>query len=303
MVRHLAMAAAVALGAVASVRGAESALRYKFKQGEDLHYVMDQKMAMKMNVAGNDMNMDMNQTIDVLWHVVSVDADGKAKMTQKFDRIRFSMEGGPIGKVSYDSKDGKGGDEGGIGGMITPIFKAMAGAEMTVTMDPAGKVSDVKIPDKMKEAIQNSGGAQGMGQMFSDENLKKMTGAGGVILPEGPLTKGKTWQQTVEMKMPFGAMKVVSDYTDEGQAERGGSTVEQIGIKSKMTMDEGKEPNTGMTIKLKDQSGKGHAYFDAKAGRLVESTLDQTMKMEMNMGGQEMTQTMVQKVSFKLQGK
>lgn len=293
-------ALAVALFGLATAHGAETTLRYQFKPGDKLQYVMDQKMAMTMNVGGNDMKMDMTQTVDLSWNVVSVES-GKAKMKQRFDRIRFSMNG-PMGKTEYDSKDGKAPDDA-FGQMIVPVFQALAGAELTLTMDDRGRVSDVKVPEKVTEAIKNMpGGGAGMANMFSEENLKKMTGAGGLILPEGPIAKGKSWETTNEMKMPFGTMKVTNQATDEGTEQRDGRPVEKIALKPRMTL-QGTAAEGAPTVKLKEQEAKGNAYFDNAAGRLTETMLDQTMKMDVNAAGQDVTQTIVQKITMKLQGK
>lgn len=287
----------------ASTRGAETGahtLRYQFKAGDTRHYVMDQKLAMKLNVSGNDTTMDMNQTVDVTWHVVSVGADGKATLTQRLDRIRVSMSGAPLGKMDYDSKDGKL-PEGGIGQTIGPVFQALAGLEITLVSDTRGRIGNLKVPPKLADAVKNVAGG-GLQQMFSEENLKKMTGAGVLVLPEGPVTKGKTWENSTDMKLPFGTMKVTVQATDLGPVERNGHQVEKIAVRPTLTMVNG-DSSGGISIKLKEQEGKGMAYFDNPIGQLIEMEINQTMKLEVNAGGQDILQTIVQKTSMKLQDK
>src|SRR5262249_6666756 len=126
---------------------AQTTLRYKFKEGDKLRYAMEQKTNMEMMVAGQNIQMEIGQNVGMTWNVLSVGKDGKAKITQKFDRIRFTMEGGPTGKVEYDSQVGKA-PEGPIGEVLGPILKAMAGAEFQATMDPQGRLSDIKAPEK-----------------------------------------------------------------------------------------------------------------------------------------------------------
>src|SRR5262249_38285939 len=132
---------------------AQTTLRYKFKKGEKLNYEMEQKIGMAMSIMGRDINMDMGQTIDMTWSVLDVDADGKAKMTQTITRVRFTMDG-PTGKVEYDSKEDKA-PEGPLGKIMTPIFRALAGAEIGLTMDTQGKVSDIKVPEKLTKAAKS----------------------------------------------------------------------------------------------------------------------------------------------------
>src|SRR5258708_40184450 len=103
----LGLLAVLLLAGAAERASAQTTLRYKFKKGEKLNYVMDQKVTMSMSVMRKDIDVEVGQTIDMTWNIKDVDSAGKAKVTQKFDRLRFNMSGGPIGKVEYDSKDGK----------------------------------------------------------------------------------------------------------------------------------------------------------------------------------------------------
>lgn len=278
---------------------AQTTLRYKFKEGETLPYVMEQKMDMTMNIAGKDVKVSTAQTIDLDWHVTAVDKDGKAKLKQTITRIRMVMEGIPD-KVTYDSKEGKD-PEGPFGKMVVPVFKAMAGAEFTLTMDPQGRLSDVQVPQKVLEAMKNlPGGGAAVAGLFSEDNLKQMVNQGGLQLPAGPVTQGMTWDQKVEAKMPFGTMKVDNQCAYQGEVMRDGKKLAEIIMKPKLVLEP--SDKAPAKIQLKEQEGKGAAYFDPEAGRLAETNLQQSMTMEISAGGQSITQKMVQSITMKLQG-
>jgi hypothetical protein len=291
--------AGVVLGLGAAPAQAQVTLRYKFKEGDKLNYDMAQKMEMKMNVAGNDITMNMNQDIDMAWRVLKVEPSGKAQIEQKIGRIRMTMDGLPgVGKIEYDSKDGKE-PEGPIGKILGPILNALAGAEFTVTMDPRGEISDVKLPDKLAEAMKNlPAGGQGLGDMFSPEGLKRLVNQGGLVLPQEPVSKGKAWDQKVEMKMPFGMMKVVNQMTYEGTEDKGGKTLQRIGVTPKVTIEP--DPNAPINIKTKATDAKGTAYFNNTAGRLVEMQMVQNMQMDIGAGGQDITQNIRTTTTLKL---
>jgi hypothetical protein len=299
----LGMVSVLALGIflASAVARAETVLRYQFKQGETLPYTMEQKMKMDMKGGGMDVTMDMTQTIDMSWHIQSVDKEGKAKMVQKFDRLRFSMNG-PMVKVEYDSKDGKL-PEGQIGMALGPILEALAGAEFSLTMDARGQTSDIKIPERLSEAFKKmpGGGGTGGSDLFSEVGINHMIEEVRMTLPEGATTKGQSWTKEVALKMPFGKMKVDNTSTYEGPASRDGKQVEQIALKPKMTMEA--DGNAGLSAKLKSQDAKGTAYFDNKAGRLVESKMNQTMEMEFSVGGQTINQKVEGTMTVKLKDK
>jgi Family of unknown function (DUF6263) len=281
---------------------AQTTLRYKFKVGDLLNYDMQQKMEMKMTVANMDITMDMKQHMDMSWRVVEVDKDGKARIDQKIERIRMTMDGpGPIGKMEYDSKDGKE-PEGPIGKVLGPVFNALAGSNLSVTMDSRGEISDVKLPEKLSEALKKLAGAgPGLGDMFSPEGLKRMINQGGLVLPKEPVNKGSTWTQKMDNKMPFGTMKVTNTMVYDGTTSEGGKTLEKISVKPVIAMEP--DPNAPIALKIKGSDSKGTALFDNARGRLAEMNIVQNMQMEVNAGGMDIAQNIRTTTILKLRPK
>jgi hypothetical protein len=276
---------------------AQTTLRYKFKQGEKLNYLMEQKNVMKMNVMGQEFPIDLNLTFDLSWTVTGVDANGSAQITQKFERIRFLMDNAILGKSSFDSKDGKDA-EGLVGQQLGPIFKAMAGAEVTMTMNPQGEPKDVKLSDKVLQALKNfPAAAQLGGDIFSEDGLKQMMNLSGLVLPAEAISKGKTWQQSIETKSALGKMKVNNVCTYEGSTTQGGKQLEQIAFKPKLDVE--LDPKS-IIKKFMLVDAKGSALFDNATGRLVETTMKQSMDMEVNFGGQLIKQAVETTTNMKL---
>jgi len=298
---RVSLAAAVLVLATASAQ-AQTTLRYKFKQGDTLSYGLEQKMEMKMNVGGMDITMDMKQNIAMKWKVLEVDQNGKARIAQKIDSIRMSMEAPPpVGGVKYDSRDGKE-PEGPIGKVLGPVFNALAGAEFTLNMDARGEISDVKLPEKLAETLQKTaGGAPGLGDMFSPEGLKRLVTQGGLVLPEKAVKRGDTWAQTNENKMPFGMMKVTNTMTYEGPGGESGTGVQKIAVKPVVSLEP--DPNAQVSMKIKATDAKGTALFDNTTGRLVEMSTTQNMQMQISAAGQDITLNIRTTTSLKLDNK
>jgi hypothetical protein len=228
---------------------AQVTLRYKFKEGEELHYDMEQKMDMKMNVGGNNIAMKIHQQLELSWKVTKVDPDGSAQLTQKIESIKMTMDT-PMGKVEYDSQSNKE-PQGQIGQTVGPIFNALAGSEFTSTMDPRGETSNVKIPEKVLEVIKSKlAGVPGMADMFSPESLKRMINQGGLVIPKEPVTKGQPWTKKMDVKMPFGAMKVTNTMTYEGPANGG---LQKIAISPVVAMEA--DPNAPIKMSMKNSNG------------------------------------------------
>jgi hypothetical protein len=83
----------------------DDTLRYKFKEGEKLHFVTEVKSTVEGGLLGDSAKVDITQMIDVTWEITKVDKDGRATVTSTLDRVRFSGTT-PAGKHSYDTKDG-----------------------------------------------------------------------------------------------------------------------------------------------------------------------------------------------------
>ena len=274
---------------------AQTTLRYKFKQGDKFSYVMDQKMKMTMNVQGKESGMNMNQAIEMAWEVVKVESTGNAQVKISFTGMKMVMDG-PMGKVEVDSKS-KDAPQDPLGQTLHQVVKTMGEMEMTLTMDATGDIKDVKIPAKVKESLKNLPGAEAMGDMFSDDGLKKMA-QGGFILPKEAVSKGKTWTHKADMKMPMGRVKGDIQFTYDGQVDKGGKKLEKIDLKPNITLEA--DPKSPIQFKFKGQEGKGHALFDNDAGRLVEVNQVQTMEMTLEIANMAILQKIEQNISMRL---
>jgi hypothetical protein len=274
---------------------AQTTLRYKFKEGDKFGYVMEQKMKISTSVMGKDVEMNMNQGMDMSWHVLKVDKDGNAEVKMAFSGAKMSMDG-PMGKVEVDSKNPKQPDDP-IGKILSQTVAALAELEMTFTMDSVGEIKDIKMPEKVKNNLKAMPGAEAMGDLFSDEGLKKMA-QGGVVLPREAVSKGKTWSTKADMKMPFGKIKGDIQFTYDEAVEKDGKKLEKIALKPNVTIEAA--PNAPLQLKLKSQEGKGYMYFDNVAGKLAE--VDSTQIMEMTVEANNMTiqQKIEQKTTMKL---
>jgi hypothetical protein len=282
-----------------TMRAEDVELRYKYKEGEKLNYVMDQKLTMEMSVAGQDITMEMGMGITMVWKVDKVEKDGKAKMTQTMTRVQLKVKH-PGGAFEWDSKDGTEPDDEVAKAML-PIFKAMAGADMTMTMDQRGQVSAFEMSDKLKEAMKKAAeaGGGGLGDFGTEDGMKKMMEQGSLVLPEGAISKGKSWNAKNEIKVPqVGKMITDVKYTYEGQEKRTGKQLEKVsGV---ITQSVEPDKNAPGEMKIKAQDSKANLYFDNEAGRLIETRMTQDVVMEFAIGGQTISQKLKQNLTIRL---
>ncbi len=198
----LVMIALVAGGTTA--RAEAPTLRWKFSQGEVLHYQMDQKTVTELKIAAQnqDIKTTVTQIVETTWTVLSVDASGTAEMSQSIDRLRSKVEAN-FGTFEFDSKADKQ-PEGLVAGAMVPVLKAMIGQKFRYKISPQGELSDIQVPESLLKTLKETGPAAGPG-MFSEDGLKNMIKESSLILPKESLDKPWTRQKKVPMP-PIGSL-------------------------------------------------------------------------------------------------
>jgi hypothetical protein len=261
---------------------ADTVLRWKFKPGETLRYVMHQKMVQKGEVGPAPITVTMNQTAEMSWAVTSVDSDGVASLTQTFTRMRIKMESPQGIMMDYDTASEE--EPQGFLTMMAPVFDAMVNKPISMKVDPRGNASDVQIPQAMVDSWKKVPGMEQMGDMFSDEFMEKMSGLGAI--PEKAVSPGDTWTDVTEGDLPMiGKMKVETMYEYLGSENRDGKQLEKIRVTQKMDISPGEKP-VGIVMKIGEHDSTGITYFDNAAGRFAENQSKSTIKMEGTMGEQ-----------------
>jgi hypothetical protein len=270
---------AVVVGLVAALHAApaqaQTTLRYTFKKGEKFHCVEEMKTESQMALGGKNFTTKSRHIFDMTWKVIDVGSDGKAKVAQTLDRIRW-VQDGPQGTFAFDSKKAEEPTDP-FGKAMVPLFKAMVGAEVQVTMTPQGEVREVRLPQKVVDALKAVPGGK-----LVRETLKDFTGPGGLRLSKDPVKPGASWNTKVKMKMePVGELVMDTKYTYDGKGEGDRKDLERITLRPTLAADV--RPGAPDKVKFARQEGKGVAYFDNVKGRLVEASL--VLKVELEVSG------------------
>ncbi len=255
----------------------QTLLRFQFKEGDKLGYVLDQKMKMTTNVGGKDIEVNMTQWSEMDWKVLKVVEKESAQIQIDISSVKMSLDG-PMGKIEIDSKNMKEQKEP-VGAILNQVVQTMAGMEIKLTMNNRGQIKDIVIPEKVKESLKNLPGAETVGDLFSDDNIKKMVNTG-ISFPKEPVEKGASekgtsWKENADLKLPMGRFKGEMEFTYEGPVEKDGQKLEKILITPTFRVEPG--PDAPFQMKFRKQSGHGHIYFDNAAGKIVDVDMDQQM--------------------------
>jgi hypothetical protein len=273
----------VGLGSSTAQAQAKTTLRWKFKEGDALHYSMDQTtVSTGQDPGGREVKQTLGLIMDMTWKVKAVDASGVASMIQTIDRVRASASS-PLGKFSFDSKEA--GDAASAAG---PLFKMLVGAEFSSKMNPRGELVEIKLSDKLLATLRGDNEPAGAQGQFSEEGLKNMLAQMVVPLPEAGVNVGETWQR--KMAIPAGlegqTRQIEQTFTYKGpQPGPGGPEAIDFTTKS-----EPPKPDPNVPVVLKKETATGRFEFDNAAGRIGKSNVVESVEAVLTLEGKEVPQ-------------
>lgn len=300
--RFIALAA-IALLSVASAQ-AESQLRWKFKEGQTINYVLNRGVEGKLNLTGSDINFQMGMAFDVTWKVKSVAADGTADVDQTVDRIQIKMSSPLGGDMVYDSQNPTP-PAGPVWAQMSPMIDGMLGQTFGMKISSLGKVTDIALPEKLAEVFkkQQAGGNRQAGfgiggGAFSERGIKELIEKSVLPLPEAAPANDVTWKQHFENQMRgMGTQMSDTTFTSSGNEKLDGKDVVKIAAVTELTFEPVENPMAD--VEITSQEGSATFYFDAEAGQMIKAEGTQTFFMEIS-GPRELTQDMKETMTMRL---
>jgi hypothetical protein len=278
--------------ACAAGANAQTTLRYQFKEKDKLAYVIEQKTKSTMNLMGADIVSHISATMSLNWEVIKVDSQGNAQVKIMATHSKMSLDS-LLGMVQVDSKD-KDGPNDAAGKMLAQMNKAIAAMEITATMLPTGEMKDVKVSAATAKAMKAIPSADQFGDLADPDNFKDMLSS--LVFPDKAVTKGKSWTLKTESKSPEGKISTEQVFTLEETIDRDGAKLDKISLKPTIKV----EADPKAMIKVKSIKAAGHALFDNKTGRFVESTINQVKVGKIEVMGIALDSTSVQTTTIRL---
>ena len=274
------------------VEGAKT-FRWKFQRGQVFKLTMTQSTTQTLTVAGKEVEIPTTVGSELTWRVDDFNAkDQTVNVTQTIDRMQISMEMPNMGKVEFDSDSKE--EPVGLAKSFSGTLRPLIGAKMVMTMNDRGKVIDVKVPE---EALAGFKGNPLAKQMMTPESLRQMITQGSIVLPEGAISKGHKWSSKATMKTAVGNMDIKSNFNYEGEVRRGNRELSKFLIDMDIQFEKADGPLAAV-INVVEQDNRGTIYFDAAEGRMVNSSLDQKMTLQITVGNQKIDQKLKTQVKL-----
>ncbi len=283
----IALAAVVALAGTAF--GQDADLKWKFEKGKTFYQTMTTETNQDMTVMGMKINQKQSQTFIFSWTPERQNEDKSWDIKQKIEAVKMDIQIGP-NPITYDStKDST------ASNALSDFFKALVGAEFTLTVTPDGKVSKVAGREKFLNDLikQNQAMETLLKQILSDDALKQMADPAFSVVPGKAVKKGDTWERKTKLEMgPIGTYNTALKYTDEGPDAKDKNVV-KIKVDTTLTYS-APTPGSGQALpfkivnaNLKSKDASGTILFDVAKGRVASSDLKLTLSgnLSIDIGG------------------
>lgn len=268
--------------ATTSIVRADELLRWKFSPGDVLRYELTQNMKQNVEANGNTFEMLLDQIYNLSWTVEDIDAQRNARITFQFERIRFNMTGVGGLRFAFDSASPEKQPENPAFKPIADALNAVLTTRFSFSVDPLGKLSDMKGAEQLKELLPDGPASQ----FFSKDSIEQTAGQGFVRFASEAIAQGGGWQKQYDLQMPqLGKVVGTEDYTLEGTATLEGRRCLRIVSKSNVEIvPEANGQLAELGAQFDIQPVDSTYWFDNQAGRLLQSQSSQRMQITFKLG-------------------
>jgi len=249
--------------------GSTAKLHFNPKVGEVYHYMSNTEMDMAMM----SMNIEMNvKTYFALNTIEKMDTTFHLKMS--YDSLMISQSNPMSGKIEYNSNTYNEGSADQNTKMIANTLEELKNKEFDAWISTTGHV--IKL-----EGAENLGDAGGMMQGTDPSGIIKSVV---IAFPEGELKEGQSWT----VKQTSGSIGIESTITYTIKNINSDDIV--LDMSTSIPENQEMESN-GVSMTISNFESTGELTVERKTGMLLEMHTKQSMDMEMNMQGMEMTAT------------
>ena len=278
-------------------------LKLKWPVGERVVQKIDMKMNVEISVPNqpSSSKQDMTMGQDYALSVLKETADGGHEVEMEFLSMRMKMDQGGKTAIDYDSTKKPSNDrKDPTTATFQKTFQNLIGSKIQYFLDASNHVERIEGVDALVNRLTTSGqgdATAGVKSMFNEGYLKQMIGDSR-YLPSKPVQPGDTWPIKIDIAMgDLGTMEMNYDFTFQSWEQHGKRNCARLEFQGtfKNKPDQNSKP-AGMTMTIQDGNSSGISWFDPELGIIVETTVNQDIKMTMTITmsqrGKTITQTM-----------
>ncbi len=260
-------------------------LKLKWPQGERILQDMDMKVKTEISMPGRPapMKQDMTMGQEYGLTVLKENPDGGHEVEMEFLSARMGMEMGGKKLLDYDSAKKTTADKPNP---VADMFGKIVGSKIQFFLDASNEVERIEGVDEMMNRLSSGAPANALAplkSMYSESYFKQMMSANRFMPPKA-VQPGDTWPMKQSFEMgPLGTMVTDFDCTFVSWEMHGKRNCARIEFQGTIKSTPGTNANpAGMSVSILDSDCSGVSWFDPELGITIDMTMNQDMKMVMN---------------------
>ncbi len=268
-------------------------LKLKWPVGERIVQDFDLKQKMEISVPGEAGPMKQDITMGQRYGltVLQETPDGGREVELEFLSARMSVMMGGKTVISFDSTKNTANDNANpqmaaVQKSVSGTFQKIIGAKIQYFFDASNAVERIEGVDALLNRLgtgDQADAASSIKSMFSEDYFKQMIGSSR-YMPSKPVQPGDTWPIKTDIAMGgLGTMTIDYDYTFQSWQMHGKRNCARLEFQGTVQSKPGQTPGaSGMTMSISDGNSSGVSWFDPDLGITIDTTINQDMKMLMN---------------------
>jgi hypothetical protein len=237
-------------------------LQWKWSKGQVWAVDLRQRVETESAYTGKTIKLNLELSIDMTWKITDLDSARQvATIEQSIERIRAHVVDGQGNAREFDSNAKRNPVD------LAGALDRFKGLRMTMEVSATGRILKIELPAIIDDT--KSDGA------FRNVDFAQLIRQSSAVLPETPIEVGGSWETESESAVPEGTLKMKSSYRLAGESEADGMAVMKIEHRGELALGGVRKSLPNLTIKQQEQTGT--ILFDAKAGRIVSSKLNQRL--------------------------
>jgi len=250
-------------------------LRWTWTPGAQHRYRVTARQTSRHDLGEQPFETHQTVTLTYALTVQERDAEGRARITCRYERVALDLEQMGLGRVVWDSElaaDQKRRDEPAI-----RPFAELVKRSFQLQIAPDGRVPEGSIEgfQKIRDAVlgpirDQPLVVQSYEPAFSDAAIRATFERAFQVAPPKPVSPGASWSRDIEQPVPFlGALRFTSTLR-LAAIEKGQARIEIVGKLAavKASAPTAKPDARPLAVELESGSVRGEARFDVAAGWL-----------------------------------
>lgn len=179
-------------------------LRWNLSVGDRFRVSVNQERNSTTRVDKREVRISSLTTIDLDWQVTAIDENGNFQIQQSIQKVAAKVGNPefPSQAISFDTDSENRPKKESL--KVLQQVQPLIGVNFNVSLSPRGEITAVTCSEETIKLLQELPASLDLQSLLSEQGLKEILGANGLVLPENSPQEGTAWEAKTTVVNPFG---------------------------------------------------------------------------------------------------